>query len=89
MPTTQSPIYSPSGSGGVHIDKVLTNISLEWPQTQNFVGPMLFPEVGVQKQSDKYYIYDREMWKVENYDARGPGSVANEIPGRKISTDTE
>lgn len=88
MPTTNAPIYSPSGSGNVHIDKVLTNISLEWPQTQNFVGPILFPEVGVQKQSDKYYIYDREMWKVDDYDARGPGSVANEIPGRKISTDT-
>lgn len=88
MPTTNSPIYSPSGSGSVHIDQVLTNISQEWPQTQSFVGPIFFPEVGVQKQSDKYYIYDREMWKTEDYDARAPGSVANEIPGRKVSTDT-
>jgi hypothetical protein len=88
MPTTNAPIYSPSGSGSVHVDKVLTNISLEWPQNANFVGPVLFPEVGVQKQSDKYYIYDREMYKVEDYDARGPGSKANEIPGRQMSTDT-
>jgi hypothetical protein len=82
------PIYSPSGSGNVHVDQVLTNISLEWPGNRNFIGPILFPEVGVRKQSDKYYIYDREMWKTEEHDMRGPGSVANEIPGRKISLDT-
>lgn len=87
MPTTQAPIYSPSGSGGVHIDKILTQISLEWPQNANFVGPVFFPEVGVQKQTDKYYVYDREMFKVEDHDLRGPGSYANEIPGRKLSTD--
>jgi hypothetical protein len=81
-------IYSPSGSGNVHVDQVLTNISIEWPRNQNFVGPVLFPQVTVKKQSDKYFIYDREMWKVEPYDTRGPGGVANEIPGRKMSLDT-
>jgi hypothetical protein len=81
-------IYSPSGGGNVHIDQVLTNLSIEWPGNQNFIGPVLFPAVGVRKQSDKYYIYDREMWKVEDYDMRGPGTVANEIPGRTVSMDT-
>jgi len=84
----QQAIYSPSGSGNVHIDQVLTQVSMEWPGNQNFIGPVLFPAVGVRKQSDKYYIYDREMWKIEDYDMRGPGSVANEIPGRTVSTDT-
>jgi hypothetical protein len=60
---------------------------MEWPGNQNFVGPTLFPPVTVKKQSDKYYIYDRELWKVEDHDYRGPGSVANEIPGRKLSFD--
>jgi hypothetical protein len=82
-----APIYSPSGSGNVHVDQVLTNLSLEWPGNANFVGPVLFPPVTVRKQSDKYYIYDRELWKVEDHDLRSPGGVANEIPGRKLSLD--
>jgi hypothetical protein len=87
MPTTNQAIYSPSGSGQVHVDQVLTNISIEWPGNKNFIGSTLFPAVRVRKQTDKYYIYDREMWKVEAIDTRTPGGVAHEIPGRKLSTD--
>ena len=81
-------VYSPSGSGNVHIDKVLTEISIEWPINKNFAGPMLFPAVNVKKQSDKYYVFDRETTKLEIHDVRAPGTVANEIPGRKVSVDT-
>jgi hypothetical protein len=81
-------VYSPSGSGSVHVDLVLTNISIQWPMDMGFVGPELFPMVPVAKQSNKYYIYDREFFKVEAADVRAPGTVANEIPGLKVSTDS-
>jgi hypothetical protein len=81
-------VYSPSGSGNVHIDDVLTNISIEWPINRDFIGSRLFPSLKVQKQSDKYFIFDREKWKLEAHDVRAPGTVANEIPGMTVSLDT-
>lgn len=80
------PIYNPTGSGNVHVDNVLTNISVAWP-TMGLVGEQLFPQVPVNKQSDKYYVFGRESWLVEN-DFRAPGTEANEIPGLALSTDT-
>lgn len=79
-------VYSPSGSGDVHVDKVLTQISVGWPNN-GLVGDKLFPAVTVQKQSDKYYTFGREGWLIED-DVRSPGSVAREVTGAKISTDT-
>jgi hypothetical protein len=81
-------VYSPTGSGNVHIDQVLTNLSIEYPIDKGFVGPNLFPPIVVKKQSDKYYIFDRETTKLEIHDVRAPGTVANEIPGRTLSLDT-
>jgi hypothetical protein len=81
-------VYSPSGSGNVHIDQVLTNISIEWPINQNFAGEVLFPSLSVKKQSDKYYVFDRETTKLELHDFRAPGAVADEIQGRTLSLDT-
>jgi len=51
------PLLTPSS---VHIDQPLTNLTLAYAQSQeNFVADKVFPTVGVSKQSDKYYIYDR------------------------------
>jgi hypothetical protein len=45
----------------VHIDQPLTNLTLAYVQEQsNFIADKVFPTVGVQRQSDKYYIYDRD-----------------------------
>lgn len=79
-------VYAPTGSGSTHVDQVLTNISVGWPN-EGLVGDVLFRSVPVRKQSDKYYIFGREAWKPED-DLRAPGTVANEIPGLQISTDT-
>jgi hypothetical protein len=81
-------VYDPRGGGNAHIDQVLTNIALGWPNN-GFVGERLFPTVTVRKQSDKYYTFGRETW-VTNFggDVRAPGSVANEIPGLAVSLDT-
>lgn len=78
-------VYNPNGGGNVHIDKLLTNISVGWPNN-GFVGEQLFPTVPVNKQSDLYYVYGREGWLPERGDERAPGAEANEIPGMQVST---
>jgi hypothetical protein len=80
-------VWSPTGSGGTHIDQILTQISLGFPNL-GFVGEALFPVVSVKKQSDKYYIFGREAWLPETSDYRAPGTEANEIPGFTVSQDT-
>ena len=78
-------VYDPRGGGNVHIDKVLTNMSMGY-QNLDFVGQTLTPVVPVTKQSDKYYEFDREHWRVEPSDTlRAPGSPAIEIPGLTVS----
>lgn len=78
--------YNPSGSGNVHVDQVLTNISIGWPNN-GLVGERLLPSVPVRKQSDKYYVFGHEGWLPED-DARAPGTVANEVAGLAVSVDT-
>lgn len=52
------PMLTPSQ---VHIDAPLTNLTLAYLQDPNqFIADKVFPIVDVDKQSDKYYIYDRE-----------------------------
>jgi hypothetical protein len=79
-------VYQPTGAGNVHVDQILTQISVAWPNN-GLVGENLFPSVNVNKQSDKYYVFGREGWLVEN-DLRAPGTLANEITGLAVSTDT-
>lgn len=51
------PMLTPSS---VHIDQPLSNLTLAYVQSQtNFIADKVFPVVGVARQSDKYYIYDR------------------------------
>jgi len=78
-------VYAPTGSGNVHIDVVLTQISVAWPN-EGLVGNFLFPAVPVAKQSDKYYIFQgREGWYPALDDLRAPGTEANEVPGLTVS----
>lgn len=78
-------VYSPSGSGDVHVDQVLTQISVAYPN-DGMVAATLFPPVPVGKQSDKYYVFGRENFLPED-DVRAPGAVAREIQGYSLSTD--
>ena len=51
------PLLTPSS---VHLDQPLSNLTLAYVQEQsNFIADKVFPTVGVARQSDKYYIYDR------------------------------
>lgn len=79
-------VYNPSGSGEVHVDQVLTQISVGYPN-EGLVGEQLFPPVPVKKQSDKYYVFGREGWLPED-DVRAPGAIAREILGASVSTKT-
>lgn len=79
-------VWDAAGSGNVHIDVALTNVSIGWPNT-GYVGEALFPSIPVAKQSNLYYIFGREVWALDpGGDLRAPGSIANEIPGMKVST---
>lgn len=79
-------VYDPRGGGNVHIDQVLTNISVGWPNAVG-VGEALAPSVRVRKQSDIYYIFGREGWAIEpGSDVRAPGTEANEVPGLTVAT---
>lgn len=52
------PLLTPSS---VHIDAPLSNLTLAYVQSQdNFIADKVFPTVGVDKQSDYYYTYDRD-----------------------------
>lgn len=79
-------VYNPGGGANVHVDQILSQISVGWPNN-GLVGDNLFPSVTVRKQSDKYYVFGREGWLPED-DFRAPGTEANEIIGYQLSTDT-
>lgn len=52
------PLLTPSN---VHLDAPLSNLTLAYVQSQdNFIADKVFPVVGVDKQSDYYYIYSRD-----------------------------
>lgn len=47
----------------VHVDAILTGISVAYMQSaSNFIASRVFPVVGVEKQTDKYYTYDKNDW---------------------------
>lgn len=79
------PMLTPSA---VHIDQPLSNLTLAYVQEQtNFIADKVFPVVGVQKQSDKYYIYDRAG--MNRSGERKPLAPRTEIPriGMSVSSD--
>lgn len=47
----------------VHIDAILTNISVAYIQkSENFIADKVFPVVPVDKKSDKYFTYTKNDW---------------------------
>jgi len=62
-------------SGDVHVNRPLTNISIAYLQdAAGFVADRVFPNIPVQKQSDRYFRYDRaDFWR-NTFQKRAPGS---------------
>jgi hypothetical protein len=73
----------------VHIDQPLTNLTIAHVQDQSaFIADKVFPVVGVDRQSDKFYIYDRDnMNRTGDVKALAPRTEVNRI-GLSISTDS-
>lgn len=59
----------------VHIDVPLTNISLAYTN-DTYIAEQVFAVVPVEKQSNKYWTYDKDDWFRNNVARRGPGSRA-------------
>jgi hypothetical protein len=80
------PLLTPSS---VHIDQPLTNLTLAYVQEQtNFIADKVFPVVGVDRQSDKYYIYDRDnMNRSGDVKKLAPRTEVNRI-GMSISNNS-
>ncbi len=80
------PLLTPSS---VHIDQPLSNLTLAYVQEQtNFIADKVFPVVGVQRQSDKFYKYDRaNMNRAGDVKKLAPRTEVNRI-GMEISNDS-
>lgn len=60
---------------GVHVDRVLTNISVAYIQSvANFIAGRVFPVVPVEKKSDKYFTYTKNDWFRDEAQRRAPGT---------------
>lgn len=74
--------------GDVHVNAPLTNLSIAYMQSQDmFVSNNVFPNIPVSKQSDLYYIYDREFWFRSEAQERAP-STPSAGGGYGLSTDS-
>ena len=74
--------------GGSHIDVPLSNLAVKaFDGGGDFIAGVLFPAVPVGKQSDGYYIIDKDTWLRVPDTKRAPKTAANRIDW-KVSTDT-
>jgi hypothetical protein len=60
-------------SRDVHIDQLLTNISIKYSNLA-YIADRLFPQVPVNKQSDKIPAYDKSHWFRNEARLRAPGT---------------
>lgn len=59
----------------IHIDRALTNISVAYMQeASNFIADKVFPIIPVQKQSDTYFIYNRDDFFRDEAQLRAKGT---------------
>lgn len=71
-----------------HIDEVLTQISIAYAQDEsNFVAPKVFPNIPVDKQTDKYWTFTKNDWFRDEAEKRADNteSVGS---GYTLSTDS-
>lgn len=69
----------------MHIDQALTNISIAY-RPQGFIADIVAPVIKVEKESDKYYVWNREDAFRTYDDLVSPGAVARTIDF-SLSTD--
>lgn len=74
-------------AGDVHVDAVLTQISVAFAQSEPSIAERVFRPVDVTKQSDKYFIYDLADWNRIQMEVRAPGTETVGA-GWRVSNDT-
>lgn len=71
----------------LHVSAALTDLSVLYSnEDTNSVHDMVFPVVPVQKQGDKYFVFDKKDWLRSDAEGRAPGAEAP-IGGWRVSTD--
>ena len=70
-----------------HTDVPLTNVSIAYTPGE-YIAQGIFPAVPVQKQSDKYFTYDKGDWLRNDVGVRAPGGLAPIVSGYGLSTTT-
>ena len=71
----------------VHVQSALTDLSIAYRQNQPAVADQLFPRVSVNKQANKYFIWDKgDMWRNEAK-KRAPAADFARV-GVRLSTDS-
>lgn len=69
----------------IHIDAALSEIAVAY-KNKTFIADKVFPILPVDKQSDKYYVWDKGSWLTNQVEKRTPGDDYPE--GRiKLSND--
>lgn len=59
----------------VHVNRPLTNLSIAYIQrAQDFIADKVFPIVPVMKQSDRYFVYNKDWWFRNQAQKRAPGT---------------
>jgi len=59
----------------VHIDAILTNISIAYMQnTDNYIADKVFPIIPVDKRSDKFFTYTKNDWFRDEAQRRAPAT---------------
>jgi hypothetical protein len=75
-------------SSDVHVDAILTNISVAYMQDAGvYIANRVFPSLPVEKSSDKYYKYDKGVWFRDEAQLRAPGTESAGS-GYTLATDT-
>lgn len=76
-------MYDP---GTLYVDPILTNFSVGF-RDQTLYGDQFAPLTQVRTPSGRYRMFDRSDW-IAYRSRREPGTVANEVRGRKWTEDT-
>jgi hypothetical protein len=71
----------------VHVDKLLTNLTLEFPQ-QMYMSDDLFPVMTVDKKSDKYAIWDADKEYARAVDDTIQSGAAAKMVSRSVTNAT-
>ena len=72
--------YGQHNIKNTHYDQFLTNISVSYTDTSQYVGEQVVPVIEVMKQSDKYRVFDYQDHMIQDDDIRrAPGTRASEM----------